>query len=43
MKTHRKLLAVLFVVILSASGCTAVDYSYGHGDGLINWREYNDC
>ena len=43
MKMYTKLSAALLAVILLASGCTTLNYSYTDGSEPINWREYNDC
>jgi hypothetical protein len=43
MKIYAKVSAVLLAVVLFASGCAAVNYSYADGVEPINWREYNDC
>lgn len=43
MKIHVKLFAALLALVLCASGCAAVNYSYLDAAEPLNWREYDDC
>ena len=43
MKICTQLSAALLAIILLASGCTTLNYSYADSSEPINWREYNDC
>jgi hypothetical protein len=43
MKLSRKLLVMLLVGLMLASGCATLPYVVNDSATRIDWREYNDC